>query len=825
MDWNDFKVSSSVHLSNNSSVINLFKLSRDHYSTDTSLQDGQPGLSESDLKSSFNYDKLFENEFFDSSFVNFHKDLQLWDRDKLTVIDIITKRLRSTLHSNISKTSDPHLSNKVTKSLDKSINQTDNLPLSGDRLGLPGDRLGLPGNKVEYEVELGLENELLISWLDKYGNDIPNVGHEGYNIFVENAVKLLKKVNLNPVNFINFMLNIAKLAAGKPQNFMYKYLRLSLSQLEKQAFNNLHYYILNTKNIFINELILNTQMSPLDTLKLVINTSNTIFPSVSLNTLDGVNSKSTDYYFFILYLLFRSGSNSSLNLLLSYINKEPYLGSSRTHMGSARGMYMSNIGDEELDINLNELPPLFKELAQTLSNILAEKFDNVNSLLPQFLNNYPQSNINTSRVNSVSVNGGLDILLSIVYPENYMECDMSLMTREDYLCSGSLTYSSSTLMSKSYELCKSLTQETCNIDATEKDLVDRIVSYAYSIALAGGVMESLRLLMSAVKLPQVQAIGIYFTVLSENSGLFEFEEVNFVSYSLWNFVDQNNKLIQSHTSDELSYLLLLAFNRNRNVSPELKILLSTLLPMNKNVMGVKYCVSENFNDAVSPSYLGSSVTKDGMLLVGPLLQKLIKLSGRRSSAKYAILLLAQYCAYVGLWASAFKCFYCIQDADNCAAVLEACCCYLYDKDDNTKTFSIDDLLVYYTLTKNLSPNNKHVLELRKTFSCIELCVLVKNNKYFEAVSYCRKHKVFDNTLSILRNESHQIYFNALFSYIKALKLLISTGSQPMELMSTSEASNLLDLLEAAYQNTNTDQKLTVEALHTLLTFISINPPK
>eukprot|EP00375_Theileria_parva_P002298 XP_764976.1 hypothetical protein [Theileria parva strain Muguga] len=578
MDWNDLRVSSTVHLSNNS-VINLFKLSREfprdlhHKLVDKHLHNHLDGKIWDKLSDehwdkldgkSLDYGRIFESEFLNSAFVNFHKDLQLWDRDKLTVIDIITKRLRTSLHSTQSNlppnTSAPGPNNYR------------------DPRSLPDPRNDMNGRTVPHvrsgdeELVMDLESELLISWLDRYVSDISNIS-SGSKIFMENAVKLLKKVDLAPVNLLNFMFSLVKLAAAKPQNFFHKYLKLSLAQLEKQAFSNLHYYILNTRQLFLNDLILNTELTPAETLKLVFQTANTFYASDG--GINGFNTgKLPDYYFFILYLLFRSGSHSSISLLLTYLEKNSGISGTRDIEG--------------FSMSLHEVPPLFTDLCRVLLNILLEKCDNTD-LLPQFLSKYPQSGatrvdntnplvnygtgVNPMTVNTVNI--WLEMLLSIVFPDNYVECDVSVLTREDYIWYKlRLMLNSGSLVVRSYELCKSLTQESIN--ATDKDLFDRIVSYAYCMALSGGVMESLRLLMSAVKVPQVQSIAMVFTVLGENCGLFDFEEVNFVSYALWNFVDQNNKLVKSHNTEELSYLLLLAFNRNRNVSTELKVLLSTV---------------------------------------------------------------------------------------------------------------------------------------------------------------------------------------------------------------------------------------------------------
>ncbi|AFZ79306.1 hypothetical protein BEWA_021540 [Theileria equi strain WA] len=767
MDWDTFSASALGPLestTNSSFVVNLFELSKDLVTpTDKSSGKGT-NLDSKNIDNNINIGN------YEESSLDYHKDLRLWDQDKRIIIDIVTNRLKKIEDASLPSCHKSH----------KDLNHSD-----------------VP------EAVLSSECEVLISWMDRHFSTNSKITPESHRIFVESITKLFESLSIVPTDFVDFLLDIGKLGNTKSPTFLSRYLKLSLKNLQKNAWKSLQISILNTKGIFLDSLLSVDSKNPVETLKKIIECANIIFPGQASISNSNSKIKDSEYYFFIAFLSFRCGFTEGFDILS---NKE--------------------VCDTIPQLENNHFPPLFVELCGFLKEILLDRQnkDDKQLLLSRFAGEYsPTKHDNQNSFLSRGCNFYALLLLSILYPDYYSPCDSSmLLTKDDYLwyqLNLILVGAQSSMISSVSKLCHALTKEINTINIANSDVVEKIFFYAYSIALAGGVLEALRLLMSAVKTSYIQTFAVIFVVYFENTNLFDSEDLTYIAYSLWNLEEKSHA-----NSPELPYLIQLAFNRKRNLSPEIKILLSTLLPHPKSLLITKYAVAENFHEAIDTRYLGSYITRNGMLAIGPLLQKLVKLSTRRASAKYAISLLAQYSAHVGLWVSAFKCFYCIRDIDNCASVLEACCCYIFDGNE-AKTFTIDDLCVYYSLIKSIAPNNKQVLELKNIFDCISLCVLARNGEHHEAVIHCKKNKIFENSAHILRNESHQIYFNALVHYINALKNLVSSGQQPSDLLTPSEANELLDLLESSYQNVNSNKDRTIDAFHTLLTFISIVPPK
>lgn len=759
-----------------SSVINLFKISKEWENATESTSDATLVIKKDDTDVTAGMD-----DFAEASSKWCDKDLQLWDRDKAAVVESLMNRLRATVDTNRSR-------DKVNGAIDTTAQSS------------------AEGCRDTPEIVMSHELEVLLSWLDRHSTEAANASDEARRIFSDNIGPLLNKCDANAHNFISFMLDLCRLGDAKKPSFMRNYLHISLKHLQKHAWGSLHLAFLNTKGVFLDSLISAGHNSPIDTVATCIECADLVFPGQNITMNPDARLRNSEYYFFIAYLLFRAGCVEGIRILLGKSDKY------------------------ELPASMEEehYPPLFTEICQLLVNVLLKKEQDANKqvLLGRFTSEYfPTKRTNSHTLLGKGSNFYVLLLLSILYPDYYAPCDSeALPTKEDYLWYQihiMLAGSNTSLGMAAANLCHILTQEINTIKAVEGNVIERVFAYAYSMALVGGLMESLRLLMSAIHTSCVQAFALIFLVTFENCGIFESDDLKYIASSLWS-LDQN--VVKK---DDILYLTQLAFSRKRNVSPELKIVLATVMPQQKAMAIMKYVVAENFNEAVNTCFIGTATTRNGMLVIGPLLQKLIKLSTRRSAAKFAILLLAQYAAHVGLWSAAFKCFYCIQDVENCVSVLEACCCYLYDTTEqmNSSSFTSDDLCIYFSLVKSLAPTNKRLIELTKIFDCIKVSVLVRNSEFNAAVMHAKRNRIFDSVAHILRNEAHQIYFNALVDYIKALKHMVSNGHQPQELLTPPEAHNLVDLLESAYQNSNSDKNRTVDAIHMLMTFIVIVPPK
>ncbi|CDR97011.1 hypothetical protein, conserved [Babesia bigemina] len=791
MDWHMLTASASALAPldagiQHTSVVNIFKLSKEWANAagaDEAFAPesaGQPSGRHDKEKTGYVVD--LDDGIVDEEGTQWcDKDLQLWERDKAAVVESLMNRLRSSGSS--ARIRDKHDRNGET----------------------PAQSKAEPAREAP-DIVMSHELEMLLSWLDRHAHNTASISEEARRIFVDNMIPLLRKCDANAHNFISFMLDIARLGDGKKPDFMKSYLRVALKHLQKHAWGSLHLAILNTKGIFMDALIAAPHQKPQEILKMCVECAQLIFPSQTAHISSGAKPQNSEYYFFIAYLLFRAGSEEGLRILIG-----------------KNGRYELPPGMES-----ERYPPMYTDICQLLIGVMQDKEPDANKqvLLGKFTAEY----FPTKQANSITLLGkGSNfyalLLLSIIYPDYYLPCDAdSLHTKEDYLWYQIhiiLAGSSTSLSMSAATLCHNLTQEVNTIKATDANVVERVFTYAYSLALVGGVMEALRLLMSAVHDPNVQAVALVFLVYFENTGLLGADDLRYIASALWNMEEGTGKL------EEVPYLTQLAFSRKRNVSPELKILIATILPQQKATACMKYVVSENFNDAVNTCFIGTATTRNGMLVIGPLLQKLIKLATRRSAAKLAIQLMAQYSAHVGLWAAAFKCFYCTQDVENCVSVLEACCCYLYDNAEQSGATAVtgDDLCVYFSLVKSLAPGNKRLAELSSLFDCINVSVLVKKGDYAGAVMDARRNHIFDSVAHVLRNESHQIYFNALVDYIRALKHMVENGHQPGTLLTQPEAHNLVDLLESAYQNCNADKNRTVDAIHMLMTFITIVPPK
>ncbi|GIX60774.1 c-type cytochrome biogenesis protein CcsB [Babesia caballi] len=791
MDWQLLTASASALAPlepsvQQSSVVNLFKLSKDWANAAEAVAEAAPeSKNDSSGVSGSNVSQLDAgmDDFAadEDSTAWCDKDLQLWERDKAAVVESLMNRLRSSGES--ARTREKRIGTKETPSQSKSEAPRDTP-----------------------DVVMSHELEMLLSWLDRHAHEAAMVSDEARRIFVDNMMPLLSKCDANAHNFVAFMLDLTRLGDPRKPGLLKNYLRVSLTHLQKHAWGSLHLAFLNTKGVFLDSLIAAFNNNPHDVLKTCVECAELVFPSQAASLSADAKPRNSEFYFFIAYLLFRAGSEGGLRLLLG--QSEHY--------------------DLPAGIDVSHYPALFLELCALLLDVLrdSEHYGNKQALLGKFVAEYfPTKQNNSLTLLGKGSNFYILLLLSVLYPDYYAPCDAdALPTKEDYLWYQIhivLAGSTTSLSMAAAGLCHTLTQEVSTVKAGEPNVLERVFDYAYSIALVGGVMESLRLLMSAIQATRVQAVALVFFVYFENCGLLDADDVKYIARSLWN-IDESG-----YHPSEAPYLTQLAFSRKRNVSPELKILLATILPPQKSVDCMKYVVSESFNEAINICFIGTAATRNGMLVVGPLLQKLIKLATRRSSAKLAILLMAQYSAHVGLWAAAFKCFYCIQDVENCVSVLEACCCYLYDHADQAAASAVtgDDLCVYFSLVKSLSPNNKRLLELAKLFDCIKVSVLEKSGDHAGAVTHAKRHRIFDNVVHVLRNEAHQIYFNALVDFIKALKHMVATGRQPTSMITEPEAHNLVDLLESAYQNPNADKNRTVEAIHMLMTFITIVPPK
>lgn len=757
------------------SVVNLFKISKEWENSKESEAEVDLLLSKDNLDVT-----AATTEFVEAPSSWCDKDLQLWDRDKAAVVESLMSRLRSTVEVRHRKSKEK---DKVDTSPNHATDSTRDVP----------------------DVVMSHELEVLLSWIDRHSTGLTHKPEEAMRIFADNIRPLLSSCEANAHNFIDFLLDLFHLGDSKKSWFLRHYLHISLKHLQSHAWGSLHLTFLNTKGIFLDSLMAVGNKTPIEILNLCVECANLAFPGQST----GINAESkhrhSEYYFFIAYLLFRAGCVEGIRILIR---------KGEVHQ-------LPSALEEE------HYPPLYNELCMILLNILLMEKEDVNRevLLGRFTSEYFPTKQTSITFLGKGSNFYVLLLLSIVYPDYYAPCDSeALPTKEDYLwyqISLLLAGPSNSLSMAAANLCHTLTQEIKTIKANDGKVVERVFSYAYSIALAGGVMESLRLLMSAIQKSCVQAFALVFLVTLGNFGLFESDDIKYIASTLWN-LEQN-----AFKKDEVAYLMDLAFSRKRNVSPELKILLATLLPQKKAGSIMKYVIAENFNEAVNICFIGTAATRNGMLVIGPLLQKLIKLATRRGAAKLAILRMAQYSANVGLWSAAFKCFYCIQDVDNCVSVLEACCCYLYDSTENSSNSSLNstDLCVYFSLLKSLAPNHKRLSDLTHIFDCIKISVLVDNNEHKEAVLHAKRNRVFDGVAHILRNESHMIYFHALVDFIKALKHMVSSGQQPHSLLTEMEAHNLVDLLESAYQNPNSDKNRAVEAIHMLMGFITIVPPK
>ncbi|ORM42174.1 uncharacterized protein BXIN_1519 [Babesia sp. Xinjiang] len=787
MDWQIITASASALAPldpgvQQSSVVNLFKLSKDRANvTDTEIK-GTTEHVGAPTKGLDNFYGDLDDVALDGGDTPWcDKDLQLWERDKAVVVESLMNRLRSTGESARIRGKTERVTETPTQSKVEPIRD-------------------IPDIVMSHEIEM------LLSWLDRHAHYTAGVTDEAKRIFVDNMLPLLSACNANSHNLVALMLDLALLGDGKQPAIMQKYLRVSLKHLQKQAWGCLHLALLNTKGVFLDTLIAPSNNTPDKVLAKCVQCAELIFPGQSANISPQAKPRNSEYYFFIAYLLFRAGAHEELRILIG----------NNTRYELPQG------------INDTEYPPMFNELCQLLIDVLLGKEQNGNKqvLLGKFLAEYfPTKQTKSLTLLGKGSNFYVLLLLSVVYPDYYAPCDAdALYTKEDYIWYQihiMLAGSTTSLTMAAAGLCHTLTQEVETIKAGDANVVERVLAYAYFVALAGGIMESLRLLMSAIQASRVQAVALIFLVYFENTGMLDGEDLVYIANSLWKLDDATNK------TNDIPYLTQLAFSRKRNVSPELKILLATILPQKKANSCMKYVVAESFNDAVNTCFIGTATTRNGMLVIGPLLQKLIKLATRRPAAKLAILLMAQYSGHVGLWAAAFKCFYCIQDIDNCISVLEACCCYLYDNAEQNSTGAItgEDLCVYFSLVKSLAPSNKRLIELTGLFHCIKTSVLVKNGDYVEAVAHTKRNRIFEGVTHVLRNEAHQIYFNALVDFIKALKHMVTNGHQPASLLTQPEAHNLVDLLEAAYQNCNSDKNKTVEAIHMLMTFITIVPPK
>ncbi|GFE53161.1 hypothetical protein BaOVIS_005650 [Babesia ovis] len=787
MDWNVLTASASALAPldsgvQQSSVVNLFKLSKDW--TDAGSEGDKAHVTAPTKGFDDLYGGLDDVAIEEGDTPWCDKDLQLWERDKAVVVESLMNRLRST-------------------------GDIASIRGKADRITETPAQSKLEPKRDVPDIVMSHELEMLLSWLDRHAQYAAGVTDEAKRIFVDNMLPLLSTCDANSHNFIAFMLDLATLGDGSQPGLMKKYLRVSLKHLQKQAWGSLHLALLNTKGMFLDSLISASHNTPDKVLNTCVECAELIFPGQGAHISPEAKPRNSEYYFFIAYLLFRAGSVEGLRLLIGKSSNDKY-------------ELPSGIDD-------SEYPAMFTELCQLLIGVLLgqeQSSSNKQVLLGKFSAEYfPTKQTKSLTLLGKGSNFYVLLLLSILYPDYYAPCDAdALYTKEDYIWYQIhiiLAGSTTSLAMAAAGLCHTLTQEVDNIKAGDANVVERVLAYAYFIALAGGVMEALRLLMSAVQVSRVQAVALIFLVYFENSGMLDGDDLTYIANSLWKLNGASTRI------NETPYLTQLAFSRKRNVSPELKILLATILPQRKAVSCMKYVVSESFNDAVNTCFIGTAATRNGMLVVGPLLQKLIKLATRRSAAKLAILLMAQYSAHVGLWAAAFKCFYCIQDIDSCVSVLEACCCYLYDNADpnNAAAITGEDLCVYFTLVKSLAPNNKRLLDLTGLFECIKTSVLVKNGDYVEAVTHAKRCRIFEGVTQVLRNEAHQIYFNALVDFIKALKHMVANGHQPATLLTQAEAHNLIDLLESAYQNSNCDKNRTIEAIHMVMTFITIVPPK
>ncbi|KAK2196663.1 hypothetical protein BdWA1_001912 [Babesia duncani] len=782
MDWNILCASASGLVSKESTsfhtpVVNLFKLSKELSISSDNTFNGDDTSFEDESKKQLSEPAELEDEI--SNWYN--KDLQLWERDKTVIIESLLQRLKEPITE--SKPQDRHVEGERAVERD-----------------LPQDAYG-PTSSTTPQVAMTTEFEMLISWLDKFSSGASMQIDSAQRVFLDNILSLTNDCGVNILHFAQFLLDVSFLKQTKNHDFFKRYLHVSLVHLERQAWSSLRVTILNNKGVFLDDIIsIETTKNPLEELHRAIACADIFFPDPSANL--GINNtRDPEYFFFIAYLLFRCGSSEGLNII---IGKSSF---------------------EESQFSSLEYPPLFEELCELLKDVLLEKTnDNKYLLLGRFTGEYfPTRCNNPSGILGDGSNFYALLLLSIIYADSYAPCAPELFTtREDYIwykirimLSGSTT----NISVAAADICLSLSKEMRGITLKDNNANERIVGFAYSIALVGGIKESLRLLMSAVRDTQIQSFALVIFVLLENSHVSDLSDMNYISSYLWNLEDSGYA-----SEKELPYLAQLAFSRRRNVSPEPKIILATLLPPQKANLVMKYVISENFSAAVSTWFLGSAATRNGMLAIGPLLQKLIKLSIKRNAARYAISLLAQYSAHLGLWCSAFKCFYCVQDAENCASVLEACCCFLYEPGSKAQV-AREDLLVYYTLVNKMAPTNPKVQSLRRIFDCIKLSVLSAKGDHVGVVSHCKSSKVFENATHVLRNESHQIYFLALIDYVRSLKNLVNDGEKPSKLLTAVEAHTLVDLLESAYQNQNADKANTLEAIHMLMTFITIVPPK
>ncbi|BAM40141.1 conserved hypothetical protein [Theileria orientalis strain Shintoku] len=785
MDWKKFyntPLGEQKSSPNPSSVVNLLKLYRDYVYSRPKKKDDE---SENDAGFTPNLLKKPPESFVINEM---RKDLDKWDNEKDDILEIIDMHFGKRRDS-------------IKKGGKKHTQSTNNEYVDPER---GSDKL---------DIVMSTETEILVSCLDNQ-SFYERATEEDQKTFIENAAKLLTKAGLDQTDFLTLLLDIGRLASNKSPNFLARYFRLSLSHMHRHSWTSLHLSILNSRGVFVNSLVFNNNMSTFEIMKSLVKCANLMYPPETAAPGRGPAKRSREYYFFLAYLLFRTGSAQCLTSLAK--DKE------------------ANLASHKLDHT--QFPPLFAELCELLRDILLDK-QNVNrhDLADDFAAEYLPTETGNYYSRVKGANFYSRLLLSIVYPEIYTHREANkLATKEDYLwykIHNVLACTGTTQRQEAYRLCCDLEEEVGQVSLNDPEYLNKMLMYAYFIALAGGVMESLRLLLQFVRNRQVQSLAGVFLVYFENCQLFEFQDLRYIAHNLWK-VDP----APSH-SEEPAYLVRTLLDRKRKVTAELKILLATLLPAPRNMVAVKYAVSENFSEAVQPYFLGPPTTKNGMIMVGPLLQKLINLSLKRNSAKYAILLLAQYSAEVGLKISSFKCFYCIQDVENCAgkfsqsqtsaAILESCCCNLFTKglSDDETALDIRDMVVYYTLLKNLGPSNKHVNDLRETFNCLQLCVLVHEGRCMEAITFCRKNKILENVMEVLRNESHQIYFNALYSYINAIRLMIANGKQPSELLNPAEASNLFDMLDSAYRNRNTDSKKALDGVHHLLTFVSVAPPR
>lgn len=379
-----------------------------------------------------------------------------------------------------------------------------------------------------------------------------------------------------------------------------------------------------------------------------------------------------EYFFYILYLLLKTGNITGLEYLSS--NKSESLWK-----------------DYELDP-----PPLYSKFCMSLVNVIKYTIDPVKNAASIHDRQLLTLDINRS---SISRNPDMDnypfyklLIYNILLPEiardkdhpftklNSLD-DINLIFEKIWYRLHLILMGSPTTMPQSVaNLCKEITtvglsyMSKLSKDSTIKQVTSKLLLYCKLQCCGGCFFETLRLMMCTCQIPTVQQVAIMLTSYLDKCGVFSDGQMNYVSIQLWE--------LPEHVSG-IPYLLKVAYSSRRKVLVDTKICFAAITMNCKT--NVLYAIAENYQEVMNSDMLGTIVPPTTPIYdsqsgnpnmlpgvkIGPLLNKLSKLTQVEHVSKIAIDTIAKYAIAQNKYAEAYNCYYSINSIDGMLKVIDS----------------------------------------------------------------------------------------------------------------------------------------------------------